>query len=143
MSHRNIGSLAILFVLLGGCTVASNVSPEPAPEDTEETDDVDDDTGDTGDTGGTEEPCDDTIDTDGDGLSDCEELELGTALHLDDTDGDGFSDYREVVELGFSPDNNNDKFNPLVADPPRIQINITSPPPPASPCCTNPARGAR
>lgn len=67
-------------------------------------------------------------DSDADGLSDCEERALGTALHLADTDGDGFDDYREVVELGFSPDNNNCKFNPLIADTPRIRVGITSAP---------------
>ncbi len=67
-------------------------------------------------------------DDDEDGLDNCEELSLGTALHLSDTDGDGFSDYHEVVELGFQPDNNRYKFNPRIADTPRIRINITSAP---------------
>jgi hypothetical protein len=67
-------------------------------------------------------------DTDGDGLTDCEEAELGTALHLADTDGDGFTDYYEVVELGFSPENNNFKFNPLIADTPRIRVDVSSAP---------------
>ncbi|MFK7930251.1 MAG: hypothetical protein AB8H79_18835 [Myxococcota bacterium] len=75
-----------------------------------------------------DELCTGDADEDEDGLTDCEELELGTALHLADSDGDGFSDYREVVELGFSPENNNYKFNPRVADTPRIGINITSAP---------------
>ena len=67
-------------------------------------------------------------DTDGDGLTDCRELEIGTAPHLTDTDGDGFSDFREVVELGFSAENNNFKFNPRIADTPRVHVNITSAP---------------
>ncbi len=68
------------------------------------------------------------VDTDRDGLLDCEEFELGTAVHLADTDGDGFSDFQEVVELGFSADNNNFKFNPRIADVPKIGVEVTSPP---------------
>jgi len=70
----------------------------------------------------------DSKDTDLDGLSDEEERQLGTAPHLEDTDGDGFTDFQEVVEFGFSPDNNNYKFNPLVADTPRVSIDLTSAP---------------
>ncbi len=127
MSTRCHGSLVLLLTLAGGCTVASNRAPEKADEDAVEAADSDG-LGENDDTGPFEEPCDNTLDSDEDGLDDCTEIELGTALHLADTDGDGFSDYREVVELGFSPDNNNYKFNPLVADTPRIQVNITSPP---------------
>ncbi len=107
---KNTGLLAL--ILLVGCK-------EPLPE-TQEEELVIEDTG--------EEGCLYGTDSDEDGLDDCDELELGTALHLADTDGDGFSDYREVVELGFSPENNNFKFNPLVADTPRIEVEITSPP---------------
>ena len=67
-------------------------------------------------------------DTDGDGLSNCEEYDLGTAQHLADTDGDGLTDFEEVVELGFSPDNNNYKFNPRIADTPKVRVDITSAP---------------
>jgi len=42
-------------------------------------------------------------DTDGDGLSDEEELALGTDIHNSDTDGDGFSDYVEVKHLSQDP----------------------------------------
>ena len=70
----------------------------------------------------------DCVDTDGDGLSDCEEAQYGTGIHLVDTDGDGFDDFREIVELGFNPINNNYKFNPLIADTPRIRLDITSAP---------------
>jgi hypothetical protein len=72
--------------------------------------------------------CDEEIDTDSDGLSDCLETELGTAKHLADTDGDGMSDYQEVVEFGFSPDNNNFKFNPRISDTPHIRVEVTSAP---------------
>ena len=72
------------------------------------------------------DPC--AADTDGDGLSDCDELDLGTAIHLADTDGDGFSDRDEVIELGFRPENNNFRFNPLIADTPRLRVQIVSAP---------------
>ncbi len=75
-----------------------------------------------------EPECQADLDTDGDGLFDCEELALGTAMHLSDSDGDGISDYDEVVEYGFSPENNNYKFNPLIADTPKVRVEITSPP---------------
>ena len=48
-----------------------------------------------------------TIDTDGDGLTDIAELESGTNPALADTDGDGLSDGAEI---------NKHKSNPLVAD---------------------------
>lgn len=40
--------------------------------------------------------CDASVDTDGDGLDDCAEAELGTDASLADTDGDGLSDGDEV-----------------------------------------------
>ena len=43
-----------------------------------------------------------TCDTDGDGLNDCEEYELGTDPELVDTDGDGIPDGLEV-KLGMDP----------------------------------------
>lgn len=68
-----------------------------------------------------------TRDTDGDGLTDCAENDTyGTSSVLADTDGDGLSDAREIVELGFNPDNNNFKFNPLIADLPKIGIELAS-----------------
>ena len=39
--------------------------------------------------------CDDSIDTDGDGLSDCNEAQLGTDPSEIDTDGDGVTDFVE------------------------------------------------
>ncbi|WP_228517725.1 thrombospondin type 3 repeat-containing protein [Aliidiomarina indica] len=47
------------------------------------------------------------IDSDGDGLSDAEELLLGTDPFNPDTDGDGFSDYEEVM-AGTDPLDPND-----------------------------------
>ncbi len=68
-------------------------------------------------------------DTDGDGLTDEEELQqYGTSPILWDTDGDGLSDYIECVEYAFDPSNNPYKYNPLVADVPKLGIIITSPP---------------
>ena len=68
-------------------------------------------------------------DTDGDGLTNCEETDLyGTSPNLADTDGDGFSDYEEIVDFGFEATVNNFKFNPLIADTPKIGITITSNP---------------
>ncbi|MBW2454150.1 MAG: hypothetical protein JRI68_06555 [Deltaproteobacteria bacterium] len=49
------------------------------------------------------DPCDSTLDDDGDGLDNCTELEqLGTDPALADTDGDGLDDGQEV-ELGTDP----------------------------------------
>lgn len=71
---------------------------------------------------------DSDLDTDGDGLSDVDEIALGTSPFLKDSDGDGFSDFQEVIEFGFNPDNNNFRFNPLIADVPKIRIEIMSVP---------------
>jgi len=69
-----------------------------------------------------------SLDTDKDGLTDAEEVLLGTSPRLKDTDGDGFSDFEEVIEFGFNPENNNYRFNPLIADIAKIGIEITSAP---------------
>ncbi|MDI9245143.1 hypothetical protein [Marinobacter sp. CHS3-4] len=68
------------------------------------------------------------LDTDGDGLTDLEEAAAGTSKRLADTDGDGFSDFQEVIEFGFNPDNNNFRFNPLIADVVKLGIEVTSAP---------------
>jgi hypothetical protein len=69
------------------------------------------------------------VDTDGDGLTDVEEIEqYGTSPIFSDTDGDGLSDYKECVEYGFDPSENPYRYNPLVADVPKLGIKITSPP---------------
>jgi thrombospondin type 3 repeat protein len=67
-------------------------------------------------------------DADSDGLSTALETLYGTSDQLADTDGDGISDDREVRELGFDPEVNPVKFNPLVADFPRIGIILRSAP---------------
>ncbi|MBV1909503.1 MAG: hypothetical protein KUG78_09280 [Kangiellaceae bacterium] len=68
------------------------------------------------------------VDTDEDGLTDEEEMAYGTSIRLADTDGDGFSDFQEVIEFGFNPDNNNYRFNPLIADVAKLGIEVTSVP---------------
>ncbi|MFN3199689.1 MAG: LamG-like jellyroll fold domain-containing protein [Bradymonadia bacterium] len=79
--------------------------------------------------GGAVEPIDPTLDTDEDGLTDVEELErYGTNPFVADTDGDGFDDYNEVVEKAFDAENNNFQFNPLIADVPQYEIELTSTP---------------
>ncbi|MDH5182530.1 MAG: Ig-like domain-containing protein [Gammaproteobacteria bacterium] len=67
-------------------------------------------------------------DSDGDGLLDAEETSMGTNPFLPDTDGDGFTDYEELVEFAFNPAVNNFRFNPLIADTPKIELEILSMP---------------
>jgi len=68
-------------------------------------------------------------DTDGDGLSDIDEIQFyGTSPVFSDTDGDGMNDYTEIIEYGFDADVNPYRFNPLVADVPKMSVNLTSPP---------------
>ncbi len=43
------------------------------------------------------------VDTDGDGLSDSEEMAIGTDINKVDTDGDGLSDYEEVKTYHTDP----------------------------------------
>ncbi|MGB0640711.1 MAG: hypothetical protein ACPGTU_15335 [Myxococcota bacterium] len=50
------------------------------------------------DVAGDDEPmCSETSDSDGDGITECDELELGTDPNNADTDGDGFADAEEVL----------------------------------------------
>ncbi len=68
-------------------------------------------------------------DNDSDGLSDCDEVNVhGTSPEHADTDGDGFSDYAEIHDLGFDPSVNNFKFNPRIADVPKLAVQITTNP---------------
>ncbi|MFW6174559.1 MAG: PKD domain-containing protein, partial [Chloroflexota bacterium] len=59
-------------------------------------------------------------DTDGDGLDDAHEVRIGTHPGIADTDGDGFSD-KEEVDNWDRLGGNHLRFNPLVADVPRLQ----------------------
>jgi hypothetical protein len=68
-------------------------------------------------------------DTDGDGLSDAEELNVtDTSPLMADTDGDGLSDFQEAVTLGFDPNNDPLHFNPRVADLPEMIVQFVGPP---------------
>jgi hypothetical protein len=70
-----------------------------------------------------------TADTDGDGLTDAEELRWGTSVRIADTDGDGLSDFDEVVTKAFDPaPGKNFQFNPRIADVPQITVQMTAPP---------------
>jgi len=69
------------------------------------------------------------LDTDGDALTDIEEIErYGTSPTVADTDGDGFSDREEIFEKAFDPETDNYQFNPLIADVPDLNIELTTPP---------------
>lgn len=68
-----------------------------------------------GGTGSTDPTC--SGDTDGDGLPDCDEINLyGTSEMLADTDGDQINDYDEVIVGGAA--------KALLADVPRLEISI-------------------
>ncbi len=61
-------------------------------------------------------------DSDGDGLTDTQEVELGTNPSVADTDGDGFDDKEEVDN--WDPNSGNHlRFNPLVADVPSLRAD--------------------
>lgn len=77
------------------------------------------------------EPAEDPdLDTDEDNLSDVEERKWGTDPNDPDTDGDGFNDGYEVYDLQFERnwEDRPHKFNPLIADLPKIDIDLRSPP---------------
>ena len=68
-------------------------------------------------------------DSDNDGLTDIAEREIYfTSPAHEDTDGDGLSDGREVIALGFNPLQDRFRFNPNVADLPKIGIKLLSAP---------------
>jgi len=78
---------------------------------------------------GTSTSVPESVDTDGDGLSDRDELLLyKTSPLLADTDGDGWSDYAEIIDFAFDPEHAPYRFNPRIADLPELAIVFTSPP---------------
>ena len=86
-------------------------SAEPKPDPTDSATDT-----------GTVESC--IEDRDGDGLTDCEELELGTAVELTDTDGDGLDD---GIEVQLSKPLRG-AYDPRIADAPRLALALAQPP---------------
>lgn len=69
-----------------------------------------------------------TLDTDGDGLTDINETNLyHTNPGVADTDGDGYSDYEEIINKNFDATNSNFRFNPLIADVPKLDVSIGVP----------------
>lgn len=75
------------------------------------------------------------IDSDNDGLSDIEEIDIGTNPQLFDTDGDTLGDYKEQVELGTNPlkaNTDNDRYNdnddsePLYVNSAKINVEFLS-----------------
>lgn len=98
--------LIMSLALLSGCGGSSGGSSSDA--------------GDTVDPGG-------PLDRDGDGLTDAEEEALGTNKFVADTDGDGFLDKEEVDNWDrFS--GSHLRFNPLVADVPRLRVEALGSP---------------
>ena len=97
-------------------------------DDTEGTDDTEDteDTEDTQDTGETEDTGEVQQDTDGDGLSDDEEIALGTSPNTADSDGDGISDGDEVNTFGTDP-LDTDSDGDGLSDSDEINIHGTNP----------------
>ncbi|GEM_PF-3849131 len=69
-----------------------------------------------------------SFDSDNDGLSDADELRLGTDPGIADTDGDGFSDSEELLTYNFDPRLNPYRFNPVISDLPRLQLQVVSQP---------------
>ncbi|MBL1217559.1 MAG: LamG domain-containing protein [Planctomycetes bacterium] len=98
--------VALILALMVGCGNEAQDSPNESEEKSQQTD----------------------VDTDGDGLSDSRENELGTAVNVTDSDADGYSDYDEVVIKNFQPDIDNYQFNPLIADLPTASIRILTTP---------------
>lgn len=74
-------------------------------------------------------PPQDGTDSDGDGITDFEEVVTwGTSPTSADTDGDGLEDRTEIYDLGFDPESRPLVFNPLVADTAAIGTDIVSGP---------------
>jgi hypothetical protein len=65
------------------------------------------------------------VDTDGDGLSDLQELFLGTDRNKQDTDGDGLNDWDEVFVYHLDPRNQDTDGDHVIDQP--FKVLITSP----------------
>ncbi len=69
--------------------------------------------------------CTGSVDSDGDTLTDCQELEVwGTNPWIADTDGDGFDDGREARD--FNPGSDRYLFNPRIADLATVALDLES-----------------
>ena len=69
-----------------------------------------------------------TSDTDSDGLTDADEINLyHTNPDVADTDGDGYSDFEEIINKNFDASNSNYRFNPLIADVPKLNVSYGVP----------------
>ena len=71
---------------------------------------------------------DPTVDSDGDRLPDVLEMELGTSPFDVDTDFDGYTDGEEVLDYRFRAASNRYRFNPLIADVPRLEVRVAGVP---------------
>ncbi len=70
-----------------------------------------------------------TDDFDGDGLTNGDETTLYfTSPRIADTDGDGFDDFDEVITKGFNAGANPYRFNPLIADLPKLEVEVQQTP---------------
>ena len=67
-------------------------------------------------------------DSDLDGVEDCIEVDKGTSPFDVDTDGDGLTDFEELGPLVFDPRQDPFKFNSRVADIPQIAFTLSSAP---------------
>ncbi|QDG49401.1 hypothetical protein FIV42_01205 [Persicimonas caeni] len=117
----------LLAVSLVACSSPDDNSKKELDASTDTSADVG--TSDTGDDADTDEYIDPTLDTDGDGVTDVDEIrKWGTNPLVKDTDGDGFDDFDEIVTKAFDPEVNAQQFNPRVADVPELHIELLNAP---------------
>ncbi|WP_282450510.1 hypothetical protein [Marinobacter xestospongiae] len=69
--------------------------------------------------------CSHQVDSDADGLSDCDEFEKGTNPWLADTDGDGKND---LIEVNLYSQSSGIRNNPLIANTPELGVQIVTKP---------------
>jgi hypothetical protein len=124
MAARLMYCLTFMVVISAGC---NRVSAPPQQRNT-----GDSKTGESGGQRGTvaDRPAgvEPAADTDNDSLDDATEEKHGTSPHHADTDGDGYTDFEELVEHKFDASNNPYRYNPLIADVPKIEFKILSVP---------------